>query len=297
MTSNNQVYRVAFTWNKPEDVVEAEFETKHVHVVGTLEVKLPDAKFVFQLERGVETHRLHYQGNLKLKTKKRLQEVGNALRGDLPGIHLSVNSNAGSTDAEFYCMKERTRVAGPWGDKNHIFPDYSDIEEPTGWQLQMRDILTGPSDPRTIHWVWETTGKTGKTMFSNWMELKDKAIVLGLGTATDNFYAVSELTSRCYIFDVPRTQPKRWDWAEVYMSMEKIKDRNFLSTKYKPKKVFLPITPHICVFSNQPPDRKLLSDDRWCVWRIVNGTLVQDAGTFGGGAAASWQNSEDSDED
>lgn len=256
-------------------MVEAAFEAQHAKLETELPHAFPQARWVFQLERGAGGL-LHYQGHLNLKTKLRLQQVVQKLKENFRGIHLSTDSNRGGTQAEFYAMKnDETKVAGPWHDGDFIIPDYSTILPPSGWGSTLKDVLTGPPVDRTIHWVWETTGKTGKTMFANWMELNTKTVVLGLGTAADNFYAVSALPSKkAYIFDVPRTQPKRWDWAEVYMSIEKIKDRNFLSTKYKPQKVFLPVAPHVLVFANQPPARKLLSDDRWRVWTIRNNELV-----------------------
>lgn len=275
--SVHAVYRMSFTWNKPADMVEAEFNEKHVNFVIDLPRILPKCKFIFQLERGAQNQLLHYQGHLKLEVKHRVTEVANKLRGDYPGIHLSPDSNIGSTNAEFYCLKrDATYVSGPWADGDHIFEDFSDLREPTGWTLQVKNILLGPVEERKIYWIWETQGCTGKSNFATYMEKYHKIIGLGLGTANDNFYAVSELTARGYIFDVPRTLPQRFDWGEVYMSLEKIKDRNFLSTKYKPKKVLLPVIPHLIVFANVPPKREALSLDRWAIFKIVNDTLVPD---------------------
>mgnify|MGYP000490907857 CR=1 FL=1 len=232
-------------------------------------------KFIFQLERGEKTNRLHYQGQVKLDTKMRLQQFKAAVAHLIPNAHLTPTSTDGSTNAEFYAMKAETKVEGPWADKDYIFPDYSDIAPPSGWQITARDLLLAPPLKRFIYWIWEDTGCTGKSDFTTWMELNHSCMGLGLSLAPDNFYAVSEFPRRCYIFDIPRTLPKRFDWAEVYMSLEKIKDRNFLSTKYKPKKVLLPVIPHVVVFSNQAPDLTTLSVDRWKIFKIINNELVQ----------------------
>jgi hypothetical protein len=273
----NAVYRLSFTWNKPSDQVETEFqENGHIVLKAHIESTYPKAHYVFQLERAPTTGRLHYQGHLKLAVKERVAQVATKLATQCPGIHISPDSNVGSTQAEFYCLKDDgSKVAGPWADKDFIVPDYSDILEPSGWQIQAADILKGPPEPRHVHWIYEETGCTGKSMFTNYMELYHNICGLGLGTARDNFYAVAELPpKRGYIFDVPRSQPKNFDWADVYMSMEKLKDRNFMSTKYKSKKVFLPVIPHVMIFSNRAPDRRALSVDRWKVWKIENNTLV-----------------------
>jgi len=251
-----------------------EFEAMGPVIQDELGRRFPDSKFMFQLERGNEAGRLHYQGHINLKTKKRTGEFCQQIAHMMPGIHAAPSSKAGAKDAEFYCMKEETRLGGPWADKDHIFPDFTDLVAPYGWQIQAHAILTGAIEKRSIYWIWEETGCTGKSDFCTWMEVHHKIIGLGLGTANDNFYAVSELTARGYIFDIPRTLPIRFDWAEVYMSLEKIKDRNFLSTKYKPKKVLLPVIPHVMVFSNYPPTLASLSLDRWKVFKIINGELI-----------------------
>lgn len=49
-----------------------------------------------------------------------------------------------------------------------------------------------------------------------------------------------------------------------------------LSTKYKPKKVLLPVIPHLVVFANVPPKREALSLDRWAIFKVINDTLVRD---------------------
>lgn len=276
--SIHQLYRISFTWCKPsfKNWTDDEFSTFHELIKSEFDQKFPKSKYVFQLERAPTTSLLHYQGHINLKVKKRLAEFLKEVQPTLPGIHVSPSSKAGETDAEFYCMKEETRVSGPYADKDFIFPDYSDISAPSGWQLEAQAILTGPPQKRTIYWIWEEVGCTGKSDFTTYMELNHRIIGLGLSTALDNFYAVSENVARGYIFDIPRSLPKRFDWAEVYMSLEKIKDRNFLSTKYKPKKVILPVIPHVMVFSNQPPDLTQLSRDRWRVLKITDNKLVDN---------------------
>lgn len=270
--SIHAIYRISFTFNRKDEVPEEDFLKYHEVIVPSLQAG-PPAKFIFQLERG-EQGRLHYQGHINLKTKMRSLQWAESVQSFMPGVHVSPSSKEGEVQAEFYAMKEDTRVAGPWADRDFIFPDFSDIAEPSGWQIQMRDTLIGPPEKRYIYWVWEDTGCTGKSDFTTHMELKHSCMGLGLSTAADNFYAVSEFPRRAYIFDIPRTLPKRFDWAEVYMSLEKIKDRNFLSTKYKPKKVLLPVIPHVVVFSNQAPDLAALSVDRWKVYKIIQNQLV-----------------------
>jgi len=276
---HNAVYRMSWTWNKQDNHVyeEGEFEAFHTIIKSNLETLCPKSKFVFQLEKGTEAGRLHYQGHINLNTKERITTFANRVQHFMPGIHVSETSNAGEGLGEFYCMKEDTRVAGPWADKEYIFPDFSEYNtELTGWCAMAKELLLQPPELRTVYWVYEEQGCKGKTYFSNYMELKHGACSLSLGTARDNFYIVSEFIRRIYIFDVPRSLPNNFDWNDVYTSLEKIKDRNFASTKFKPKKVFLPVVPHILVLSNYPPDLTKLSIDRWKVFKIIDDVLFQE---------------------
>lgn len=271
---DNAIYRISFTWNKPETCVEAEFVQSARRVGQHIKDVCRNSKYVYQLERG-ELGRLHYQGHIKLHTKERIKAVSSRLREALPGVHTSPSSRVGSTDAEFYCTKDDTRVDGPWGDDDHIFPDYSNIFPPQGVWEEIKEKLDTQST-RHIMWVYDNIGCVGKTNFATYMEINKLAWGLGLGSAKDNYYAVSTMPCRrCYIFDVPRTQGKNFDWGEMYQSIEKIKDRNFLSEKYKCQKVILPIVPKILILANQPPHRAAMSADRWTVFEIINNALVQ----------------------
>lgn len=273
-----QVYHVSFTWNKVDDIVETEFVADPERVGRHILETYPDAKFVYQLERGKETGRLHYQGNIHFtKSKHRPLTVAADLRGVLQGIFVCCDSNNGRRAANFYAMKADTREAGPWFDPSHVEENWDFLSPPSGWQLPLYNMLTKPAQRRVMIWVWEESGCTGKSEFGTYMEVHHKVIKLGLSTAPDNLYAVSEMIAdrpNGFIFDVPRSLPKRFDWAEVYMSMEQIKDGNFLSTKYKPKKCLYSHCMHIVVFSNVAPDYNALSRDRWRVFKINGDRLV-----------------------
>lgn len=280
-SNNYQVYRMSFTWNKPPDLVEAEFTANPKNIAKVLESIYRDLKCVYQLERGAESALLHYQGHLHFtKTKHRVTEVAVKIQAHFKGIHLSCDSEKGSTEAEFYCMKDdETKVAGPWFDSKHIVEDWSHLEQPNGWQVAVHRMIKKPAGRRHIIWIWEETGRTGKSEFATYLEVHHQIVGLGLKAAGDNFYAVSELMQQSpkpngFIFDVPRSLPKSFDWADVYMSMEKIKDGNFLSTKYVPKKVLFSKSMHIIVFSNVAPDYQALSHDRWRIYKISGNRLI-----------------------
>ena len=64
---------------------------------------------VYQLERGENTNHLHYQFYVQLKRNQRLSYVKTCF----PGAHLEIQMGS-NDEARDYCMKEDTRVDGPW---------------------------------------------------------------------------------------------------------------------------------------------------------------------------------------
>jgi hypothetical protein len=74
---------------------------------------LDPQQLVFQLERGEKTNKLHYQGFLKLKNKKRLLQVTNTLIFAFFGIEVIPAADEDAFKA--YCTKSLTRVRGPFG--------------------------------------------------------------------------------------------------------------------------------------------------------------------------------------
>ena len=59
----------------------------------------------------------------------------------------------------------------------------------------------------------------------------------------------------------------------MYRILEDIKDGAATSSKYDNKIIKFKTPNHIMIFSNSCPDRKLLSRDRWQVFKLHNGGL------------------------
>ena len=74
--------------------------------------------YIFQLERGENAGRLHYQMWLKTTDKYRVPTVYDVLNEDIPEWCQSVGvkpcSARGKMQLKNYCMKSNTRVKGPW---------------------------------------------------------------------------------------------------------------------------------------------------------------------------------------
>lgn len=115
-STHNALYRHAFRLTEHE-LNKYLFEDYN-NMVKLIE-ELRPTKYVFQLERGEETQRLHYQGFLKFSTKIRVKQLATGLNRFAYGIQIAPAYDEKAL--EKYCQKEETRVAGPWCYPSHLY--------------------------------------------------------------------------------------------------------------------------------------------------------------------------------
>lgn len=284
MVTQNAVHRISWTWNRSKklSITKKQFK-KHYKVIKTELAKVyPSASFVFQLEKGEKKKKLHYQGHLKFtdNTKVRLKTFYNDVKHFMPYVHASPSSRKGSKKAEFYCMKEEGRVKGPWCDDDYVMPDYTDFKRPLrGWQVDAHKMIEGTPDERSVIWLWEHEGQSGKSVFKNSLIFNDGFIPLGLNSHSNNAAIVNKTYDRAkgYILDIPRTRGEGFKYEEIYQIIEQIKDRVLVNTKYEVDVITLPRRVHLIVLANEPPpDKHTLTLDRWRVYHIQDEKLNRD---------------------
>lgn len=258
--SASQVYVVDWRWTKTDAMDEAEFRTKHEELKDWLSRDC-DA-WVFQLEKGKETGKLHYQGYAKLKEKDRPKHLATVLNQDFVGIRVVACSTAGKEALRKYCLKSDTREAGPWADKAiYMGEDLPVTLKP--WQETCYKILTGKVDPRKIYWYYDEVGGKGKSIFAKYMMFHHEIPKLCYGTANDLLNLVSKFPGRKgYIFDLTRTKPATFSSEDMYSVMEDIKNGYFNNLKYETGFCLMAI-PNIVVFANHKPLPDKLSGDRF----------------------------------
>jgi len=275
--SGNAVYHFAFTWNlwdaapgRPVPPTFTEFGELFVSLRTAL-VAL-GSKYVFQLEKGA-SGRLHYQGYVHITKGKKLRPATLAatLAPNFFGIHLSAASTAGKAALQTYCMKDETRVSGPWKDTD-VKPISADemkrlkvIDSKSlyPFQQQIEASLDQEPDDRTIHCVIDPQGARGKSSFAKLMGVKGKCLPLQYIDAKDCMHIVSSQGERkAYIFDLAKTKPALLSSHDTYTCMEQIKNGMILSGKYVPVLKYQPPA-HVYVFTNRMPPMSALSKDRW----------------------------------
>ncbi|AXH77105.1 MAG: putative viral replication protein [Cressdnaviricota sp.] len=215
-------------------------------------------RYIMQLEKGEDTGYLHLQLSISLKKKARLTWLKNHFMKE---AHCEIIRN--QEKAFDYCMKEDTRVRGPW-----IYPSPAQpIQDPMNnlemkwWQRDILEKIKEKPDARTIYWYWDPDGGTGKTTFSKHLWLNHDVCFLQNAKKADMAYAYNG--ERIVVCNLPRTCEE----FVSYDALESLKDGMIFSGKYESgAKVF--DNPHVIVFANFEPDKYKLSLDRWNVLRL-----------------------------
>jgi len=265
----NQLYRWSVLWYPPlDDPVNA-----HTFVKSALDAI--NAKYIFQLERGSKNGKLHYQCFINLKDKKRyrgdLVKTLNALgMTKLTARNVKPCTQYGHHALANYCMKEDTRVAGPWADRIiYLARDLCCMANPKPFQQKILDSIQTEPDDRTINWVYNPEGNGGKSKLAKYIEHYKLGITVEFGTPQQIKSAlIVEGPQRAYLVDIPRTIGKAESVNDVINVLEHLKNGLVKSYMYgKAAKMFME-PPHVWVFSNMLPDRTRLSQDRWQIWQL-----------------------------
>lgn len=245
-----------FTWNnyKPGDI-------------RLLQLRLAMfGKYVFQEEIGEEKGTPHIQGYFMFNGGKKKRWTALHLPKQ---IHWEAARD--DWDAENYAQKLDTR-AGPVRTNLPKFKDYDILSDDQldEWMLEVIRITEGPTDYRTINWIWDRTGNMKKTAFATYMcVVKGAMLVSGKGdNMKEGIVNYMEAHKGRYpeiiIVNIPRAAK---DFVS-YAGIEEMKDACFFSGKYHGSMVIGASRPHIICLANQPPNVEEMSKDRWNILEL-----------------------------
>lgn len=134
------------------------------------------------------------------------------------------------------------------------------------WQQNLKTLLEGPTDPRKIHWLWESRGNVGKSWMANYLGALMGATILTSGKKVDMAYIYAQKPTPIVVFDLSRVmeagEGRQHFLDGTYSLAEDLKNGRVVSTKYESKTVFFP-SPHVIFFANFPPDLSKWSEDRY----------------------------------
>lgn len=282
---NGPVAVHAFTYNKPDDVPEDVFTASAPGLLEVLE-SIGGDKYIYQLERGGTTGRLHLQGYIHLTTKARPSTLHGRLPDEYRGLVFRRASTAGCGALRSYCLKSATRVAGPWTDPTHVAvlaaerdadelkyrPEVEDPElvaNPYPWQQTVLSYLDGPVHPRSLLWICDEEGNGGKSSFVKWQcSVRKMCSFLSYTKTSDMLSLVLKWgPKKTYLIDLTRAKPLEQGIQDLYAGLEMIKNGFIVSGKYEGG--FMSFAkPHVVVFANHLPCQEYMSQDRWDIRRI-----------------------------
>jgi len=227
-------------------------------------------KYVFQHEKSEGGYE-HYQCRVSLFKKIRLNQ---AIELFTPH-HVSVTSTESVKGGPFYCMKDQTRVEGPWTEKDYAEPqpmtrqlvDSGIYESRLPWQSKLLELTAG-FDMRHIHVVHDTNGNQGKSIFVEYACREGLARKIPPMDSIEDIMGcvLATKASRCYVIDLPRAM-RKGQLFKMYAGIECLKDGYAYDKRYHFKEMWFD-RPQIIVFTNKLPKRKWLSADRWKFWKV-----------------------------
>lgn len=231
-------------------------------------------KWVFQLEKGDDTGYLHFQGRISLHKKDVLTNV-KKLFGDIK-VHLSPTVKANAEKDPFYCMKEQTRVAGPWKNtdpERYIPVQYRGLSM-RPFQQKIISNWNPDTKWRTINYIYCPDGGSGKTTAGMLGMLLMDYIYLPCIEKYEDILGMmycecADITHnpKSVIVDMPRAMKKDQQHS-IFAGLEMIKNGYLFEKRYRYRKWVID-SPNIWVFSNKlPANYDYLSPDRWKFWLI-----------------------------
>lgn len=235
--------------------------------------------YAFQKEKGEETGNLHYQCALKLTVRKRKQTLLNAVEKIFPGkaAAFQFEKMYGTfNEAVIYATKADSRVGAPvstlplYSGVDVEFLNERDRRHP--WQVSLlaklclpHHLRIAPADDRTIFWITDQQGNSGKSKFAKWLCLYARnTIKVAFGTTTQMRNSLIEAgPKQLYIIDIPRTLGSDECMLSLFSLLEDLKNGFLVSSMYGKNKQLFMSPPHVVVFTNQNCPTDKLSIDRW----------------------------------
>lgn len=139
---------------------------------------------------------------------------------------------------------------------------------PRQWQKVVIDMVSGEADDRTIVWIVDERGGSGKSFLSRYLQLEKGAIQLS-GRLQDMSMLYNK--ESIAIFDISRSAAEHSD--HLYSFAESLKNGIIIQTKYETcRKIFTP--PHVLFFANKYPDPSKWTEDRYKVLKLEDQVLV-----------------------
>ena len=132
------------------------------------------------------------------------------------------------------------------------------------WQKHVVDGLAATPDGRTVTWIYDPVGNTGKSFLCNYLVTNMGAVMLD-GRIQDMAYAYQGQPIVC--MDIARAQAQNMDHLHIFA--EKVASGSVFSSKYESvNKVFTP--PHVLIFANVRHNAEMWTSGRCQEFDVQN---------------------------
>lgn len=249
---------------------------------------------VFQLEKGDVAGKPHWQceGSLITKASKSALLERIAMLGfdrthwtcdPIPTPQAKMIKGIGMLKLR-YANKAETRVEGPFDyeliDQPYI-PRQNRITELRPWQEQVLHTVDRDCEKewRRINFLYDPYGNQGKGTLRTYVRTRKLGFLMpnyekneDICAAAQNMFSARDCRDpRLLIWDLPRDTDKRIK-REVMRAAEIIKDGIVTDRRHNYKEWIFD-SPCIWIFSNEPPEFKGLTKDRWNCFKLEHGEL------------------------
>lgn len=131
------------------------------------------------------------------------------------------------------------------------------------WQQEILDLIKTEPDDRTIHWVFDPKGNSGKSFLCKYLLMTEECIIAdGKKDNVMNQVKIKlvdeEKEFRVVLLDIPRSSEGYINYGVI----EQLKNGFIYSGKYEGGQCIFDNV-HVIVFANFLPDYTQFSEDRW----------------------------------
>lgn len=208
---------------------------------------------IFQLEKGEETGRLHYQGRFTLRSariyKTTTKQGSDSLKNQIDASGLNWKGftfavERDETKSKAYCSKSKTRIKGPWRigtEGEYVGRDLGLPLRP--WQQSLKDFVGCKASAdldRTVISVYDPKGNAGKSWWIKEMRVNHpdlRCFKLPLGSFDRTISAVCKRYEQypsinCFCIDMTRTMGVDVSLQDMYAAVEEIKGGYLVDMMY-----------------------------------------------------------------
>lgn len=151
------------------------------------------------------------------------------------------------------------------------------------WQKETHEMLftkvgsVKEPNPRKIISLYDPEGATGKSTFFKYLYFKhpDKIARISYATGQQLRSSLVNLSAyEIYIIDLVRTKSRSDSYVDIISVLEDLKNGLVFNGMYGSGGTLVMEPPHIILSANFVPNVELLSKDRWEIYKIKGGKLI-----------------------